>query len=420
MSSILIKNVILDGVSTDVFIENNLIKTIGKSLNVVAEKVIECNGTMAITPPFYNTHNHGAMTLLRGYADDLELFDWLSNYIWPAEAKLTGDDIYHGSRLAILEMIRSGTVFFNDMYWHQLDTIKAVEEMGVRAAIGALFITGTDGEVLERNRQNNMELIANRKNFSDRIEITLAPHAIYTVAKPILEEIAHMAKAEDLYVHIHASETMREVEDSMEAHNLSPIAYLDSLNLLTPKTILAHCVHISDADIELIKERQAVIAHMPCSNMKLVSGQFPYHKAADIAKCRVTIGTDGASSNNNLSMLDEMKFAALSAKIESKNPTAAKDTDIFKAATQVGAEAFGINGGVIAESKVADCLLIKLNHPQMVGNYSLISNLVYSGDSSVIDTVICDGKILMEHNHVENEEEIIAKAQECCKKILAF
>ena len=418
MSTLLLKNVILDGKNTDVLIEGNRFKRIAPEIAGPADRVIDAAGRKALIPPFYNTHTHAAMTLLRGYADDMELFTWLNDYIWPAEAKLTEEDVYCGTRLAILEMIRSGTVFFSDMYWHQRGAIRAAEEMGVRAAIGLLYLSGSDGEVLERNRRSNEELLASRGGDSGRIQVTYAPHAIYTVSELVLRRIAEDARANDLVIHIHASETPREVEECRAAHDgLTPIEYLDRLGILGRRTVLAHCTHLTDRDIELIRERRAVIAHMPCSNMKLCSGAFRFRDARDLAGCRVTIGTDGASSNNNLSMLDEMKFAALLAKHESGVPTAARDADVFNLATRCGAEAYGIDAGVIAAGKLADAVLVKLDHPQMIGDYNLVANLVYSADSSVIDTVICDGRVLMESGRVENETEILEQARACCRKL---
>jgi len=418
MNSILIRNVQLDGKGTDVLIEGNRFKRIAPGIEPEGAKVVDGSGK-AIVPPFYNTHTHAAMTLLRGYADDMELFSWLNDYIWPAEAKLTGDDIYVGTRLAALEMIRGGTVFFGDMYWHQPDAARAVEETGLRAALGLLYITGTDGEVLERNRHNNAALLEWNGGDSGRIQVVYGPHAVYTVSEPVLRQIA--ADARDGHrVHIHASETAREVRECIEAHGMSPIAWLDEVGLLGPHTILAHAVHLSDEDIDLIRERGCWIAHCPCSNFKLASGQFRYRRAVEIGGCRFTIGTDGCASNNNLSMLEEMKFAALSAKGESGDPTAGRDGDIFRAATRSGAEAFGIDAGLIEEGRLADAMLVDLDHPLLVPDYNLTANLVYAADSSVIDTVICDGRILMEHRKIDGEEEIIADARRVCAKIRAL
>jgi 5-methylthioadenosine/S-adenosylhomocysteine deaminase len=188
---------------------------------------------------------------------------------------------------------------------------------------------------------------------------------------------------------------------------MTPIAWLDTCGMLTPKTILAHSIHLTKDDITLIRDRGCVIAHMPCSNLKLASGQFRFHEVAEQNGCRVTIGTDGCASNNNLSMLDEMKFAALSAKGETHSPTAAPAKTVFDCATRHGAEAFGIDAGVIAEGKLADALLIDLQHPLTVPCHNLVSNLVYSADSSCIDTVICDGRVLMENKIIPNERDIL-------------
>jgi 5-methylthioadenosine/S-adenosylhomocysteine deaminase len=188
------------------------------------------------------------------------------------------------------------------------------------------------------------------------------------------------------------------------------------LGLLSPQTILAHCVHLTDDDRSLIAETGAVISHMPVSNQKLCSGILDFTAALD-AGCKVTIGTDGCSSNNNLSMFDEMKCAALSAKVKTGNPTCGKDVDIYRAATISGADAFNINAGEIAVGKEADAILIELDHPQMVGDYNLISNMVYSADTSVVDTTICRGKVLMEHRVVAGESEIISAARAVCRKL---
>lgn len=416
MSQLMLKNVLLNGTLTDIAISGKRFAKIAPGQDTAGYQVIDGKGNFAVLPPFYNTHNHAAMTLLRGYADDMELFTWLHDYIWPAEAKLTGDDIYDGTRLAILEMIKSGTVFFADMYWHQSDTVRAVIEMGVRASIGMLFICDGNGELLERNREGNNDLLKAAEDFPEELSLSCAPHAVYTVSEKVLREVAQISRERDLMVHIHASETRREVEECLANHNMTPIAWLDHLGLLTEKTLLAHCTHLSAEDISLIAERKSVIAHMPVSNMKLCSGSFNLTAAVN-GGCRVTIGTDGCSSNNNLSMLEEMKFAALLAKQTANDPEAGQDTLIFDLATRCGAEAFGIDAGVIAEGKLADAVLVDLNNPQMVGDYNLIANMVYSADSSVIDTVICAGRVIMQNRHVPGEEEIIERARKVCRKI---
>lgn len=200
-STLLLKNIQLEGECCDILIEGNRIRQIAAGISHPADRVLDGGGRLAAVPPFFNVHTHAAMTLLRGYADDMELFTWLNDYIWPAEARLTPEDIYHGTRLAILEMIKTGTVFFSDMYWHQKEAIRAAVEMGVRAAIGLLYIAGPDGQLLERNRRANAELLELVPALPDRITVTHAPHAIYTVPEPLLREVAATAAADGRYIH---------------------------------------------------------------------------------------------------------------------------------------------------------------------------------------------------------------------------
>ncbi len=417
MDALFLQNVILEQQLCDVLIEGHRFAQIAPRLPVPAEaKILDCRGELALSPPFYNLHSHAAMTLLRGYADDMELFTWLQQYIWPAEAQLTPEDVYWGTKLAGLEMIRSGTVFVNDMYWHATASLEAFEEMGLRAALGYMYICVPGGGILESNIRANDEMRERSANLSRRIRLTHAPHAIYTVEEKTLREIAEQAAEEQAVLHIHAAETLQELADCQKQHGLSPIAYLDKLGLLGPKTVLAHCTHLSDEDIGIISERRAVIAHNPISNQKLVSGLFRFQDAL-AAGCRIGIGTDGCASNNNLSMFDEMKSAALSAKVQSRQPTAGKDCEIYACATKGGCEIFDFEGGQIAPGKLADAVLLKLSHPAMLGDYNLISNLVYAADSSVVDTVICDGRILLEHGCFEGEEEIIQRCRQICRRL---
>ena len=417
MGAILLQNVILEQKPCDVLIQGNRFAAIAPNLTAPAgAQIINGRGELALTLPFYNMHCHAAMTLLRGYADDMELFTWLQEYIWPAEAKLTAEDVYWGTRLAVLEMLKSGTVFVNDMYWHATASLEAFEEMGIRAALGYMYICVPGGGVLESNVRANAELRERAANISSRIRLTHAPHAIYTVSENTLREIAAQAAEDKAVLHIHAAETLQEVSDCQAQHGLSPIAYLDKLGVLGPQTVLAHCTHLSDQDISIISERRAVIAHNPVSNQKLCSGLFRFQDAL-AAGCRIGLGTDGCASNNNLSMFDEMKCAALSAKVQSRQPTAGKDCAVHACATQGGCEVFGFAGGKIAPGMLADAVLVKLNHPAMIGDYSLLSNLVYAADSSVVDTVICDGQILLQHGHREDEEEIYQRNREICRRL---
>ncbi|MDQ1249289.1 MAG: Amidohydrolase, partial [Actinomycetota bacterium] len=266
MTSLLLRDVVLDGRVTDVRIDGQRFTGIDPvPPGETADRVIRADGRMAIVPPFYNGHTHAAMTLLRGYAEDLELLTWLADHIWPAEARLTAEDVYAGSRLAILEMIKSGTVYFNDMYWEQAATVRAVIEMGVRADIGLLHISGPDGGVNPRSAASNAELLAMAAELPDRITITHAPHSPYAVSRDQLAWIAADSARTGRRIHIHAAETADEVRDCLSAHGQTPVGYLDSLGLVTDRSVLAHCVHLTDDDRRIISERGAVIAHMPVS-----------------------------------------------------------------------------------------------------------------------------------------------------------
>lgn len=392
-------------------VENNRFKQItAQPISIEADEVID-GSRFAMVPPFYNGHCHAAMVLLRGFADDMPLQSWLNDAIWPMEAKLTADDIYAGSRLAILEMIKSGTVFFEDMYWEEQETARAVEEMGIRAAIGVSLMDRQSDAV----KDALFEKIKNYKP-SERVSYTVAPHAIYTVGTDLLRRSIEAAQANDMYLNIHLAETMVEDVDCRKAHNgMSPVEYMDSIGLLTPKTILAHVVHVDQKDQEILARTGAVCVHNPASNMKLSSGVF---KMKELQKngCCVTIGTDGASSNNNLDMLEEMKLAALLAKCYA-DPEAGSASDVFHMATAGGAAAFGLDAGVIQEGKLADALLVDLNNEKLVPNYNLISNLVYSADSSCIDTVICNGRVVMRNRVVPGEQEIIEQARAVCEDL---
>ena len=395
MSSLLIKNVLLDGKKTDILIEGNRFRNLAAPAGTVADKVIEAEG-MAILPPFYNTHTHAAMSLLRGYADDMPLQKWLNEYIWPFENKMTAADIREGSRLAVREMIRTGTVFFSDMYFDIEETIRVVQEYGIRAAIGVTFVEShTKSQQAEK-----LEMLRSwGRPADDLVTLTVAPHAIYTVGPELLVRCAETARELGFKLHIHLSETKTEVDDCIRDHGTTPVRYLDSLGVLGDNVIAAHVVHVDEEEAALLASRGVTVSHCPCSNMKLASGVFPYKLLHD-AGCRIALGTDGDSSNNNLDMREEMKFAALLAKVSSGDPEILPADEALAMATRNGAEAFGIDAGVIAEGKLADALLIDLNDERMQPLHSLTSNWVYAAGSSCIDTVICNGKIVMKHRQL--------------------
>ena len=389
MERLLLKNVLHDGRVRNILIEDNRFKDLDAPAEVAEAKVQDASGT-AILPALYNTHTHAAMTLLRGYADDMPLQTWLRDYIWPFEDKLTPEDIRHGSEIAADEMIRSGTVFFNDMYFDVEETIDVVNRTGMRAAIGITVMDNHSKAVTREKR----EFIRHWQDpTGGRIRLLVAPHSIYTVGDKKLRDCAAYAREHGLLLHIHLSETKKEVADCMREHGTTPVRYLESIGFLGPDVIAAHCVHVDDEEADILAERGVTISHCPCSNMKLGSGVFPYSRLMK-AGCRITLGTDGASSGNNLDLREAMKFAALLAK-SGGDPELLPADEIFRWATRSGAEAFGIDAGVIAEGKLADCLLIDLSDIRMQPCHHLVSNLVYSADSRCIKHVLCDGRIIL-------------------------
>ena len=406
----LFRNLELDGKAVDIAVKDGRIAAIAPASETGGR-------ARPVVPAFYNCHTHLAMSLLRGYADDLELMPWLQEHIWPAEAHLTDEIVYAGARLAILELIRSGTVFANDMYWHAPAVARAAEEMGIRCAVSMQTIeTGGPGRNDPKNVAANAALERLPRDASARVFATLAPHAIYTVCESSLRDIAARAKAEDTFVHIHVAETRFEVETCRkERGGRTPVAYLNDVGLLGPKTVMAHCVHLTDDDIRIIADAGAVICENQQSNMKLVSGLFPFRRAVEKGGCRAAIGTDGASSNNSLSMFAEMKCAALAAKIESGDPTCAPAESVLRLATRGGAEAFGIDAGEIRVGAQADFLVLRPDALPLAPGFSRTSDLVYAADASCVDTVVCAGRVLMEDGVIPGEEEIVDAARAAAK-----
>ena len=389
MDRLLLKGVLHDDRVRNILIEDKRFKDLDAPEEVAEAQVFDASGS-AILPAMYNTHTHAAMTLLRGYADDMPLQKWLQEYIWPFEDKLTPEDIRKGSEIAVREMVQSGTVFFNDMYFDVEETIDIVNRTGTRAAIGITVMENHSKAVTREKR----EFIRHWQDpTGGRVRLVMAPHAIYTVGERKLRDSAEFAREHGMLLHIHLSETVKEVEDCLLEHGTTPVRYLDSIGFLGPDVIAAHCVHVDDEEAAILAERGVTVSHCPCSNMKLGSGVFPYSRLMQ-AGCRITLGTDGASSGNNLDLREAMKFAALLAK-SGGDPELLPAEEIFRWATRSGAEAFGIDAGVIAEGKLADCLLIDLSDIRMQPCHHLVSNFVYSADSRCIKHVLCDGRIVL-------------------------
>ncbi len=415
-SNILIKDTIIlsDTIKkASILITDNKIQEISTKLNNNdADKIID--GTNKITMPgLINTHSHVAMTLLRGVGDDQSLQTWLNDYIWPREAKLNEELVYAGSKLAMAEMIKTGTTTFNDMYFYMEQTAKAVEESGMRSVLGHGMIDLGDSEKMKSELKKTQKLIKSCHNTANgRVQVAVSPHAPYTCSEDILIESKKLADKHDLKLHIHVSETEQEVKDLQNDKNLTPFEYLDSIGLLDSNTIAAHGVWTTSDEMKILEEKKVSISHNPSSNMKLASGVAPiteYFKN----NINVGIGTDGVSSNNNLDMFSEMKLTALLQKVNLLDPQVLPAQETFNMATKNGAKALNIDAGVIEENKLADIILVDTLVPHMNPVRNPLSNIIYSALGNDVDTVICDGKILLENKNLTtlNEQEIIEDAK---------
>lgn len=413
--SIFISHILLDGKKTNIHIEENRINYIGNEIRH-ADCVLDGENKAAF-PTFVNGHTHAAMSLFRGFGDDMPLQEWLSQKIWPAEAKLTEEDVYWGTKLACLEMIKGGTTFFNDMYWHFHGTARAVEEMGLRAAISSVFIDFFDNQKSKEQILSTERLWEESKRYSPRLTFALGPHALYTVSPESLAWIAQFAQEKNLLIHFHLSETKEEVENCQKKTGMLPAKYLHSLRFLCENLIACHAVYLSDEELDLLQAQGVSLVHNPTSNLKLAGGKIFRYPAIHARKIPWCLGTDGCASNNNLSLLETMKFAALLQKWGHNDPTLLSATEVWKTATETAASIFHLDAGVIEVGKLADLMLIDMDAIEMVPNHNTISNLVYAANTCVVDTVLCDGKILMQNRHVPGEEEIRRKAAEVARKI---
>lgn len=388
----------------DIYIKDNKIEKIGKSLDVNATEIYNGENKL-VTPGFINAHTHLGMSYFRNYADDLNLMDWLNNEIWPIEAKLNDEDIYYSSLLSIVENIKSGVTTFCDMYYEMDRVGDACIESGIRGVL-TRGLTDVDGKGEEKLKEID-ELY---KNYNDkcngRVKVYPAPHAIYTCSEEFLKEISKRAKEMyDGIIHIHLSETLTEVRDCEKEHGMSPIEYVNSLGMLDNHIIAAHCTHITDKEIELVKDKEFYPVYNPSSNLKLASGFTPVQKLLDNG-ITVAMGTDGDSSNNNQDILEEMHIGGIVNKAVEMNEKAVKAMEIIKMTTVNGAKALGFhNLGLVKEGYLADLAIFNLDSNSFTPRNNLISALVYSANSCDVASVIVDGKFIMKDRQILRVDE---------------
>lgn len=400
----------------DIYIKGQNIEKIGENLQIEDDQVIDGDNKLAV-PGFINAHTHLGMSLFRNYADDMELMEWLSEKIWPIEAKLNPEDVYIGSLLSMAEMIKSGATTFCDMYFPIEPVYRAMEKIGIRGAITRGMMDVEDGSISIKEHKEGYKKYNGA--LDGRVTLFPGPHAVYTSSTEYLKEVIEVAKEYGGRVNIHLSETETEVRDSLEKYKMTPIEYVNSLGLLELPTVAAHCVHITDEEIEIVKDKEFYPVYNPSSNLKLASGFTPVKKLLANG-IKVCLGTDGSSSNNNQNMLEEIHIASIVNKAVEMDPKAVKAIEVLRMATINGAEALNINAGAIEEGRLADISIFDLNSLNFTPQNNLISALCYSASSEDIKTVIIDGKIVLDDRKFVNidEDKLIEEVSESMNNLI--
>ncbi|MCL2248759.1 MAG: amidohydrolase [Oscillospiraceae bacterium] len=405
--------------SCSIYIKDGIIESIDAEPDgFKADKTIEGSGKL-LMPGLINAHTHASMSILRNCADDLLFNDWLFGRIMPLEDKLTGKDCYWGAKLAILEMIRTGTTSFIDMYYFMDDLAEAVDESGIRAVLSrGLIGNADDPSVGESKLKEAFDAIEKWKGH-DRINFMLAPHAPYTCDDSYQRTVAAEAKRLNLRINTHISESLAENENIQKSYGCSPVELLDKTGLLTDKTIAAHCVHLSDCDIKILADRGVCVVTNPVSNLKLANGiaHVPKMQKAGI---KLALGTDGAASNNTLNMFRELSTLSLIHKGANHDCLAVTAKEGIVIATQGGAAAMGRDDlGVIKPGNTADLIILNLDNPNMQPCNNLVSSLAYSTNGSEVETVMVGGRLLMENKEflTIDSERVYHEVSKICERI---
>lgn len=410
-----------DGFKTekcDICITGDTITKIGKAEDFAADKIIDGKGRLA-SAGLVNAHTHSYMSVFRNSADDLMFHDWLFGRIMPMEDKLTPDDLYWGTKLACLEMIRTGTTAFLDMNICREDVTRAVSESGLKAVITrGLVGNGRNDEGGIRRIEDtlyDMEKYGGNK----RLKFMMGPHAIYTTDREYLELVMEKAKEYNMGINIHLSESVKEIEDCYAQHGCSPVEYLDNMGMFDFHTVAAHCVQLSDKDIEILAERGVFVATNPISNAKLGNG---FARIPDMLEkgVRLCIGTDSAASNNTLNMFSDMNFISLAHKGNTRTAQAVTAQQTLKMATETGAKALGLSDtGVLREGAKADIMIMNMNCPSMQPLNNPIAAMCYSASGYEVESLMVDGELLMENYEIKNldTEEIYFHCNETMKRI---
>jgi 5-methylthioadenosine/S-adenosylhomocysteine deaminase len=420
MGTILLKNIVNDGKVSDVLIEDGLIAKVvlsGESFDIPSDtEVVDCTGK-ALMPGLVNMHTHAGMALMRGVGEDISFHEWLER-IWVLEKDLDEEYVYHATKVACLEMIKTGTTTFNDQYWYMPMAFKAASELGLRAALSYVVLDRNDPEESERQKLQCQKMYEESLGWPDTIRFLISVHAIYSVREPMMLWAVDFARERGLKIHIHLSETEKEVQDCMAQHGgMSPVEYLDSLGVLGPDVIAAHTLWLSDKDVEILGKRGVTCVHNVNSNLKLASGyRFRYNELRD-AGANICLGTDGCASSNNLDMLETMKTSAMIQKAWRNDPSAMPLNELMAMATVNASRALGFNVGKIEVGAAADLLIVDTDNYNFLSPGTFEANLIYSAHSDCIDTVICNGKFLMKNRVVPQEKEILEQARKVLNRI---
>ena len=390
---------------TDIYIEGSRIAAIGtQPEGFQTDKVIEGKNKLAI-PGLVNCHTHSYMSFMRNVADDLSFMDWLFGTIDPIEQQMTDEDTYWGACLAIIEMMKSGTTCFNDMQMNIHQTTRAVKESGMRAVISrGLVGSGNDEAGQMRLRQAYEERDAAKD--CDRLTFMLGPHAPYTCDDAYMRIVSEEAKKNHMRIHVHLSESESEIQQIKEKYDCSPIEMADRNGLFDVPAIAAHCVQITESDMEILKKKNVSVVTNPASNMKLGNGFAPVPAMLEKG-INVCLGTDGAASNNSLNMFHELSLLTLIHKGVKKTPQCISAKEGFRIATINGAKALGLEKeiGSLEEGKKADIVILNLNTPSLTPRNNLLAGLSYSANGSEVETVLIDGKVTMENRKILTMDE---------------
>jgi len=420
MGKILLKNIVCAGRLSDVLIEDVRISQISDSGTLTFSdeetEVVDCTGKVLL-PGFVNMHTHAGMSMMRGVGADIAFHDWIDK-IWKLESGIDEEYVYHATKVACLEMIKTGTTTFNDDYWHMPMAYKAALEMGLRSVLAYVICDRNDPVEAERQKSECLEMFEFSRKWSDIANFAIAVHAIYSVSEEMILWASDFARKHGLKFHIHLSETEKEVADCKAQHGgMSPVEYLDALGVLDSSVIAAHTLWLSENDIRILGERKVNCVHNVNSNLKLASGyRFLYKELRD-AGANICLGTDGCASSNNLDMLETMKTSAMIQKAWRNDPSAMPLNEIVSMVTSNAGKALGLDIGRIEPGALADLLIIDTGSYHFLSPASFEANLIYSAHSDCIDSVICNGRFLMRERIVAGEKKILEEAAEVIYKI---